>query len=197
MDFFRLRPVPKYRFEHFFQKNFAKKYPAIPPVCAAHRFRRWFLLRLSGWACCHLQKMYRCNPVLPEHSGTLPKGHWQIICTWASAPSLRLNSGAATHDLKRLHCWQKKWISVWMPSYFPIRRLLRYQKPLQISLQERVKRKYRSTFPSASRQMHLRLTSKRRLFGIIRQPPFTCKECAFTFGGQPLRIVRVLRDRNR
>ena len=33
-------------------------------------------------------------------------------------------------------------------------------------------RKYRSTFPSASRQMHLRLTSKRRLFGIIRQPPF-------------------------
>ena len=29
-----------------------------------------------------------------------------------------------------------------------------------------------STFPSASRQMHLRLTSKRRLFGIIRQPPF-------------------------
>lgn len=54
-----------------------------------------------------------------------------------------------------------------------------------------------STFPSASRQMHLRLTSKRRLFGIIRQPPFTCKECAFTFGGQPLRIVRVLRDRNR
>ena len=68
---------------------------------------------------------------------------------------------------------------------------------VQISLQERVKRKYRSTFPSASRQMHLRLTSKRRLFGIIRQPPFTCKECAFTFGGQPLRIVRVLRDRNR
>ena len=54
-----------------------------------------------------------------------------------------------------------------------------------------------STFPSASRQMHLRLTSKRRLFGIIRQPPFTCKECDFTFGGQPLRIVRVLRDRNR
>lgn len=54
-----------------------------------------------------------------------------------------------------------------------------------------------STFPSASRQMHLRLTSKRRLFGIIRQPPFTCKECAFTFGGRPLRIVRVLRDRNR
>ena len=46
-------------------------------------------------------------------------------------------------------------------------------KTLQISLQERVKRKYRSTFPSASRQMHLRLTSKRRLFGIIRQPPFT------------------------
>lgn len=31
-----------------------------------------------------------------------------------------------------------------------------------------------STFPSASRQMHLRLTSKRRLFGIIRQPPFPC-----------------------
>lgn len=57
--------------------------------------------------------------------------------------------------------------------------------------------KYRSTFPSASRQMHLRLTSKRRLFGIIRQPPFTCKECAFTFGEQPLRIVRVLCDRNR
>lgn len=25
-----------------------------------------------------------------------------------SVPSLRLNSDAATHDLKRLHCWQKK-----------------------------------------------------------------------------------------
>ena len=63
-----------------------------------------------------------------------------------------------------------------MPSYFPIRRLLRYQKPLQISLQERVKRRYRSTFPSVNRQTHLRLTSERRLFGIIRQPPFSCKK---------------------
>ena len=80
---------------------------------------------------------------------------------------------------------------------FPDTATATVSNPLQISLQERVKRKYRSTFPSASRQMHLRLTSKRRLFGIIRQPPFTCKECAFTFGGQPLRIVRVLRDRNR
>ena len=63
---------------------------------------------------------------------------------------------------------------------------------IPLSSLERVKRKYRSTFPSASRQMHLRLTSKRRLFGTTRQPPFTCKECVFTFGGQPLRIVRII-----
>ena len=31
----------------------------------------------------------------------------------------------------------------------------------------------------------------------IRQPPFACIEFTFTFGGQPLRIVRFLRDRNR
>ena len=44
---------------------------------------------------------------------------------------------------------------------------------VSISLQERVKRRYRSTFPSVNRQTHLRLTSKRRLPDYSEQSPFT------------------------
>lgn len=55
---------------------------------------------------------------------------------------------------------------------FPEMATVTVSKQSQISLWVRVKQKYRNISPFASKRTHVRLTNKRRLFGIIRQPPF-------------------------